>query len=301
MAFTATQIDLSQLPAPEFLAAIDFDAEFEIMKADLVDRMPQLAAVLALESEPIVKLLQNFAYRMMVKTSAFNDETRGNLLAFAVGSQLDHIGVTYHRTARLVIQAQDLTAQPPIPEILEDDASYRARIQLAPEGFSTAGPIGAYKFHAISAAQVKDASITSPSAGQVLVAVLSHDGSGVADVGLLADVGEILGHEDVRPLTDQVIVQSAAIIDYQINAELALYEGPDSALVGEAARQAVRDYADDNHRMGHDITISGLHAALHQAGVQNVNLISPIETIIVPPTSAAYCSNISVTIGGRDE
>ena len=49
------------------------------------------------------------------------------------------------------------------------------------EGFSTAGPDGAYLFHSLSAhGQVLDASVYSPTPGYVVVSVLSRDGDGTA-------------------------------------------------------------------------------------------------------------------------
>ncbi|XHF77136.1 hypothetical protein R3J27_08275 [Xylella fastidiosa subsp. multiplex] len=38
-----------------------------------------------------------------------------------------------------------------IPPTMESDAAFRRRIVLAPEGYSVAGPEGAYIYHAISA------------------------------------------------------------------------------------------------------------------------------------------------------
>lgn len=300
--FSAPAIDLSKLPAPDFLAAIDFDAELSALKDDLAARAPELEQILSLESEPLVKLLESFAYRMMVKTIQYNDQTKNNLLAFAVGAQLDHIGVTYHRTERLIIQVADDTANPPVAEVLENDEDYRRRIQLAPEGFTTAGPIGAYKFHALSAASaVKDASVTNPAAGIVLVTILSRDGDGAPNAELLAMVNAALNDEDVRPLTDHVQIAPANIIRYQIDATLTLLQGPDSSLVIGAANEAVRSYVDEQHILGYDITLSGIYAALHQEGVQNVTLRSPVSDIIIDEVSAAYCDTINIIFGGRDE
>ena len=64
---------------------------------------------------------------------------------------------------------------------MESDPDFRRRIQLAPEGFSVAGPEGAYIFHALSADPgVLDACATSPSPGEVVVTVLARAGDGTA-------------------------------------------------------------------------------------------------------------------------
>ena len=51
---------------------------------------------------------------------------------------------------------------------VEDDASYRARIRLAPERFSVAGPSGSYRYHALSAHQgIADVAVYAPVPGTV--------------------------------------------------------------------------------------------------------------------------------------
>jgi phage-related baseplate assembly protein len=72
-------------------------------------------------------------------------------------------------------------------------------------------------------------------------------------------------------------------------------------LVIEAANAAVSAFVEDNHRLGRDITLSGLYAALHQPGVQNVALASPAADLVVSTSKAAFCTGVSVVFGDRDE
>ena len=297
-AFSA--INLDKLPAPEVIARPDFEVILGELKASLIDQDPGLAPILELESEPIAKVLEAWAYREMLLRAAVDDAGRGNMLAFAAGAQLDHLAAFYS-VQRQVVQAADGTVAPPIPEILEEDARFRTRVQLALEGFSTAGPRGSYVFWALSAsAAVKDVAVASPAPGEVEVTILSTDGDGMAAAELLDVVSAQLNDEDVRPLTDQVAVQAATIAAYSVEATLTLYQGPDAEIVRATAEAATRTYVEQHHRLGHDITVSGLHAALHQPGVQNVDLISPAADIVVPPSHAAYCGDVTVTVGGRD-
>ena len=60
------RIDLARLPPPDVVETIDYEAVLSSMKADLMARAPELAPVLALESEPLVKLLEVAAWREMV-------------------------------------------------------------------------------------------------------------------------------------------------------------------------------------------------------------------------------------------
>ena len=91
---------------------------------------------------------------------------------------------------------------------------------------STAGSAGSYRFHARSAdGRVADVTAISPSPANVTVTVLSRDGDGSASAELLQVVSAALNDEDVRPVADRVIVQSAKIAPYVIEAVLYLYPG----------------------------------------------------------------------------
>lgn len=293
-------INLDKLPAPKLVEELDAETILTDMKADLIARAPELAGVMDLESSVAVKILEGCAYRELLLRARVNDAGRAVMLAFATGSDLDHIGARYN-VQRAVVQQADPDATPPVPEVLEEDTRLRHRIQLALEGLSTAGPTGAYTFHGLSAdPDVKDIGIASSVPGQVDVTVLSRLGDGTPSVELITAVTNALNDEDVRPLTDLIDVQPATITAYTVDAILTLFDGPDSALVVAAAQAAVQTYVEDHHRLGHDITISGLHAALHQAGVQNVALTLPAADLEIAPDTAAYCTSIAIAFGGRD-
>lgn len=297
-AFTA--INLDKLPAPEVIERKDFETILLEIRAWLIAREPGLEPILGLESEPIAKVLEAWAYREMLLRAEFDDAGRGNMLAFATGAQLDHLAAFYGVT-RQIEQERDESAFPPVPELLEDDARFRSRVHLALEGFTTAGPRGSYVFWGLSASPlVKDIGVESPTPGQVLITVLGTEGDGTPAAAVLTAVETQLNDEDVRPLTDQVVVQAAAIVAYDLAASLTLYDGPDAEVVRQAAEDAVTDYVKEHHRLGHDITISGLHAALHQPGVQKVTLTSPAADIVVATSQAAHSSSIDVIVGGRD-
>lgn len=293
-------INLADLPAPDVVETLDYESILADLKADLVMRHPGLAEALSLESEPVVKLLEVVAYREIMLRQRVNDAARANMLAFSVGADLENLGALFG-VSRGVIQEANPSTIPPVPAIVEDDTRLRTRIQLALEGFSTAGPVGAYTFWGLSASpDVKDVAVISPAPGQVEITVLSRIGDGAPSGALIATVASALNADDVRPLTDQVIVKAASITAYSVEASLTLYDGPDSALVVAAANAAVATYVEDNHRLGRDITVSGLHAALHQSGVQNVVLAAPAASLVIAADTAAHCTSITITFGGRD-
>lgn len=294
-------IDLSQLPAPTIIEALDYETILADMRAQLLALSPNLADAVGLESEPLVKLLQVCAYRELILRQRVNEAAKGVMLSFAEKEDLDQLAANYE-VERHLLDPGDPNAIPPVPPTWESDESLRRRVQLSFEGFSTAGPSGAYVFHALAAdARVEDASVVSPNPGEVLVSVLSREGDGTAPADLLAAVDAKLNADSIRPLTDQVTVQSATIVPYAIDATITLYPGPDEAVVLQAAIDAAEAYVARNRRIGRDVTLSGIYAALHQEGVQNVELTTPAATIAIADTEAAHCTGITVTVGGRDE
>ena len=104
-----------------------------------------------------------------------------------------------------------------------------------------------------------------------------------------------LNDENVRPLTDHVVVQATTIIDYTIEAALTIDIGPDPTVVLQAATDALNTYIHRQHQLGKAITLSALYAALHQPGVSNVNLMCPTSTIDVNAQQAAFCTQVTLT------
>jgi len=295
-------IDLSKLPAPEAIRSVSFEALLAEMTEEATRRMPDLAPVLALESEPVRQVLRLCAWVRMLDRLEFNDAARGNMLAFATGGDLDALGA-FWGVERLVLQERDDRLRPPAPEVLESDDAFRSRVQLSLEGHTTAGPRGAYLFHARSASgDVRDVSVTSPSPGAVRVTVLARQGDGTPSDALLQAVGAALNDEEVRPLTDRVTVRAATVVSYKVTAELTLHYGPDAEVVRNAAQAAVMAHVTAQHRLGHDVTRSGLFAALHRPGVQNVALSAPPADIVIGLGEAAWCrpEDIAISVGGRD-
>lgn len=299
MAETYTSIDLSALPAPDVVEQIDYEVILSAMLADLQVRDPSFSALV--ESDPAYKILEVAAYRETLIRQRCNESARAVMLPYAMGADLDNL-VALLNIVRLVITPADPDAIPPTAAVMESDNELRRRALLAWESLSTAGPSGAYIYHALSAdGAVKDASATSPTPGQVVVTVLGRTGDGIPSASTLAAVSTALSAENVRPLTDQVVVQAPTIVNYQITATIYLYPGPDSAVVLASVQASAENFISKNHRIGADISLSGVYAALHLPGVQRVELAEPAASLVIGATQAAYCTLVQISFGGRDE
>lgn len=289
-----SNVDLTQLPPPSVVEPLDFETILAERKATLVsyypaDQQAAIAATLELESEPLNKLLQENAYREVVLRARINDAAKQTLLAFASGTTLDHLVAEYN-IARLLVTPGDPAANPPIDPVYESDDRLRLRGQMAFEGLTTAGPVNAYKFHALSAsAEVADVAIDSPSPGTVRVTLLSPAGQPSADT--LNRVRQALSADDVRPLCDLVAVEPAQIKPYAVDATLnATGLGKEQAIA--AATAAMNQAAAAYYRVGATVPLSAIYAALHQPGIDSVILRAPLADVTCTAQQAAKLTTL---------
>lgn len=347
-----TVIDLSKLPIPKVIEELDYEQLFQEYLKDFTDRDDKYDGLL--ESDPAIVLLESMAYREMLIRKRINESAKANLLAFATDSDLDHIVAEFG------------------VERLEGENNDRLRLrgQMALDGFSTAGPIGAYRFFALSASiKVKSVDVRSDDPGKVIVTILSTENDGTAvrreqvnnikiavvegfveiqgkkiselvvksssgneifsenidysfdvDNSLLSrtqdskfplntellisyersdslELVELkLNDEEIRPLTDLVSIETAQIVNYDIEANILVYPGPSFAVVENAANVAINNYAKERHALGETVAISGIYQALHVKGVKNVELVKPLQNIETTKQQAAFCQNITLNM-----
>ena len=289
--FSATTIDLSQLPAPDVIDALSYASIRQALIDDFKARHPAYDLNL-LEVDPAVKILEVAAYRELILRALINDKARAILLSSAQRSDLDQLGIYYGAT-RLTIAPATSTAA----AVMESDADLRRRIQLAPEAFSVAGPKGAYEFHVLSA----DASLKSVGvyaygdpgllAGEVRIYLLARSGDGMAPSTLVDKVRAYLKDGgDKVPATDILSVLPAVIQNYAVSATLQIPPGPDPALVRARAEAAAIAYSQSRHAVGASVPRSGLIRALMVDAVENVLLQTPAADIPSQIGVAPFCT-----------
>ncbi|MFV3403361.1 MULTISPECIES: baseplate assembly protein [Pseudomonas] len=292
-----SQVDLSKLPAPQLLEDLDFEVlyqeDLETFRTQLGERWNA-----SLESDPVTKLLEVGAYRKLLNRARINDAAKSLLLAYAQGSDLEHLAANVG-LQRLVIQAEDLTATPPVEALLELDDALRERVQLVYEGLTTAGPRNSYILHARNASgQVADATAESPSPAVVEVSVLSLEGDGTASPALVAEVAAYLSDDDIRPVADRVQVRSAEILPYRINAVLHMAgDGPEYEAILAECRRRLQAGINPRRRLGVEVARSGIDALLHIDGVSRVELIGWSD-LQPSKAQAAWCTGFDLTRGG---
>lgn len=269
--------DLSRLPPPEVTRQPGFETVLAELTAAFRERWPDYDATV--ESDPVRKMLEVFAWRETVLRRQIADAARAVMPAYAGGADLDHL-------AALLAVARHQG---------ESDEALRSRVRGALGAASTAGPSSAYRHHARAVPGVADASVSSPTPGTVRVVVLGSAASGVPAAPVLAAVRAALSADEVRPLTDTVQVAAAAIVSYDLTASLKVAPGPDAPTVLAAAEASVRAYAGERGGLGRGVTTSGLTAALHVGGVEKVTLTAPAADVAATSAQAARLDTLTLT------
>ncbi|PYF05038.1 phage-related baseplate assembly protein [Rhodopseudomonas faecalis] len=301
-------LDLSLLPPAKVVEELDFEAILADQKAWVMARWeevrkkrPGLPAfdTLGLETEPMTIILESYAFRETIVRGVMNDKAKASMLAYASGSDLDHIGAGYD-CFRLTRSPADPTASPPVAAVMESDEDYRSRIQLAPNAFSTLGPAGAYIYWARTVAPtVKDANPVSPGVsgkadGRVDVYVAGFDGQPVPDSDINALVA-FFTREDVASLTDIVSVIRAEVLAYDYEAVLQIPRGPDPAAMIAAATAAVRAYGAERYKIGATAYAKAMDGAALRPGAANLIRTAPAGDIECGPSQIPWLRSVRIT------
>jgi phage-related baseplate assembly protein len=172
----------------------------------------------------------------------------------------------------------------------ETDNHLRERIQAAPNQFSVAGPEGAYRFFTLGVdPSIMDVAVVNTQPGTVTVYVLtgpittqpaaSPNNQGIAGTSLLNRVAAALNDNNVRPLTDTVVVAAVTEVDYQIDGTITIFADADPTATSAAVNLAAQNFALNlASRVQRDIVPSEIISALSVGGVYQVALSSPTYT-----------------------
>lgn len=183
---------------------------------------------------------------------------------------------------------------------IEDEESFRQRIHEAPEGFSTAGPEGAYKFFAKRySSAVKDIAVSSPSPGVVEIIVLLQNGE-IPSQTFLDGISTFLNDRTIRPLTDKVEVKAPSTVNYYIS--LTYYISSDDLSTIESIQNKVNVAIQNfilwqKSKIGRDINPSILISYIISAGASRVDVTSPVFTSL-QSNQVASIDTINVSYGG---
>lgn len=363
---------LLDLPAPQVIEIFDFETIkarkfsrlLELMKSKDIDYIPS-------ESDDLMTMIEVNAYEEMLLRERINNAAKAQLLAFAKGSDLDHLGTTRFGVPRLkgskpyalftfslstvlaydvtlpqglqlsdgngktalllssvTIQAGSISAQgtvelqeyvessdikteaiiTPLAYVAtavqeetyhdgadaEDDERYGERIWLSRESKSTAGSDAMYKYFAITAdSRIADVKVIDDAAGVVKVYLLSKNGA--ADQVMIDRVNAALNEENIRPLTDNVQVSSATILEKTIAADIVLYDMTYETAVREVTETRV---AENTMIFGRSLSLAKIYGLLESEQVKDVTITTPTASINILPNEVISVTTLTLNFTG---
>ena len=203
----------------------------------------------------------------------------------------------------------------------ESTEAYRERLQTAPEGYSIAGPAGAYEAltRAVSTAIVDVRALGREDSGDpgdppliasghippgdVWVFVLA--GGGLTS-GLEAAIYAALSADEARPLTDHVVVLAPVAHEIQpvVTYWIAASRAGDATAIHTAVEAALADYlAWQTGSIGRDVEPDQLTARVVTAGAKRVSIEDEITSALYARTTLdadeiAVVPSVVDTVGG---
>ncbi len=187
---------------------------------------------------------------------------------------------------------------------LESDENLAERIFLAPASWSTAGPDDAYRYWVRTFnPSIADVMVESEVPGEVDIFFILEDGQ-IPDETMIQELTDYLGNEEVRPLTDQVIVRAPEIREYEI--ELTYYinrsDRTRASAINDRVQEAVQDYIRwQRERIGRDINPDQLRKMLLLAGAKRLEIRKPEFAAISHAGIALPAGETVVLYGGLED
>ena len=189
----------------------------------------------------------------------------------------------------------------------ESDPDFADRIRLAPNSFSVAGPEKAYVYHAKSVSPaIIDVKVDSPTPGEVDVYVLLTDGT-LPTEDTLEQIEEHLSDENIRPLTDYVVVKAPTASNYEIELHYWINQEDSSkaAQIQADVEEAVEQYRLwQQTKIGRDITPGKLLQLVFAVGASRVDdsKLKPAAWKKLEAMQVAQCTKVNVVYEGyKDE
>ncbi len=274
--------DLASLPTPAVIESLSFETIFTELQSEFQFRYPDYSALLA--SDPAVKLLEVAAYREVLLRNRINTAAKASLLAFATGSDLDHLAAFYG-----VTRLMD-----------ETDEALRLRTRQRIIGFANAGGAAHYRYWALSASpEVADVEVDSTEPGRVRISVLAKGEADTVPGAVLDAVRAVVLRDDIRVLTDTVEVVPAELIPVTVAARIWLY--PDTPMAAfDAIGARFKEALAAQSGLGWDLTPSWVIGELQRPGVHKVELHSPTTDIRASANQAVRLMNLNLEFAGRD-
>lgn len=187
---------------------------------------------------------------------------------------------------------------------LESDENLAERIYLAPSSWSVAGPDDAYKYWVKTFDPgITDVKVHSDEPGLVEIRFILSGGT-LPDDALIESVKNFLMEEDIRPLTDNVVVMAPEVHEYGIDVTYYINESDRvrAAVIQEEVKKAVEEYITwQKEKIGRDVNPDKLCSLLLDAGAKRIEVRTPVFERLAWNSLAIISGETTVQYGGVED
>lgn len=277
-------IDLKSLPVLEMVET----PRFEDYKLRLVAFVEELKPNIELrESDDFMPLIEAYAYEELQRDIKLNETVKSLLSTSAKLENLDHVCLTNYGTVR---------------QTDESDDDFLTRSLYSLQQSSTTGAEWSYLFHAQSAHKdildvkvyrdkksVLDVaqSLVGKDAKEIIV-LLNDFLASYATVNVVVyplneeikkALEEKLFDEKIKPMTDNIVISTANIKTYNIEAVIYFERYIDRELFMSEIRAEIEAFKQVSE-IAKDVSLSKIYDMLHRDGVDEVDLKNPTKKLI---------------------
>lgn len=190
---------------------------------------------------------------------------------------------------------------------IEDDDSLRERVYIAPSKYSVAGPEGAYEYWVKTYnSSISDVLVYSEDVGSTPYVVQIEfimAGGKLPNESMIMGLQDFLYNEQIRPLTDKVIVKAPDTVGYKIDVKYFVNRsdsGKASTIQAEVGAAIDEFILWQRSKIGRDINPSRLVQMMVAAGAKRVEVTYPIFQRIGKSNVAKLISK-NVSYGGIED
>lgn len=295
MTLSPTVIDLSRIPAPAAIEALDYETLLAAGISRFLDRWEVERAldptlpdydVEKLETDPAITLLQAWSYLRLLDRTRVNDAIMAVLAAFAKGTDLDN-----------VVARQNVARLETAPGVPETDAQLLRRYLLS-FGRAAAGSADRLAYDALTAVPALiDVRVNGFAVhgrrGEIDVVIAGADGLTTPEQ--LAAVRAAVTSAAAKPEAVGVFVLPAERVTYTVAQSIAVPVGPDAELVRLEAVARVRAAADERRMIGQRVPRDLLAGAAFGQSIATVTHQAPSSDIVASAYQIPVCTGIAVT------
>lgn len=299
--YAPTAIDLSRLPAPSAIEALDFESLYDGFEDRFLFYWNALRAdnpslpeydVVTLKSDPAGILGEAWSYIRLLDRQRVNDALKALLAPLATGSNLDAIAASRNITRLTVISATANTAA-----VMESDTNLLRRYLLSFDK-AAAGSRDRYLYEAWTAwPAMHDARVNGHAVhgrrGDTDVVIIGPGGR-LPTEGETATVRAAVTAPHVKPEAVAVAVIPATRLEYSVAIVIEVPPGPDPSLVVAEAVARVRAAGDARMIIGGEVPAGLLSGAAYGSSVIKVRDLAPVA-ISPDPYTIPILTNINIT------